>query len=104
MNGGSEIEQLEKRSWRRGYWGMLGAGLALVIVWAVLLKVVSHGWGILAVNISFLIATILTIGMGSVVFFRRYMRTGFAVLLAAVIWVAMVAGLRSIILTVLGVI
>lgn len=102
MNDSSEIEQLERRSWRRGYWGILGAGLALVIVWAILLKIVSQGWGILAVNIGFLIATILTIGMGSVVFFRRYMRTGFAVLLAAIIWVAMAVGIRSIILTVIG--
>lgn len=100
----SGIEQLERRLWRRGYWRMLGAGLALVIGWAVLLKVVSQGWGIIAIHIGFLVGTIFTIGIGSLVFFRRFMRDRFAVPLAGAIWVAFVAGIRSIVLTVLGVI
>ena len=83
---------------------MLGCGIGLVVLWAVLLKVVSGGWGVLAINISFLIGTIIIIGAGSIVFFRRYLRTSLAVLIAAGIYVAIVVGMRSAILTALGVI
>ena len=83
---------------------MLGGGVGLAVLWAVLLKVVSGGRGVLAINIGFLIGTIITIGVGSIVFFRRYLRTSLAVLIAAGIYVAIVGGMRSAILTALGVI
>lgn len=102
MRSASGIGRLEERLWRHGYYRMLGIGLALVITWAVLLKFVSNGSAIVAIHISFLIGTGMTIGAGSIVFFKRYMRTTFAVLLAAAIWVGMVAGIRSIILKAIG--
>lgn len=97
----NEIDDMVGKYYRRGFRNSLIAGFTIVIVWALLIEYAVSGWGILAVNISFLIASVFVIGMNSYTFFAHYMRRGFATLLAAAIWVGLVLGLRSLISAVL---
>ncbi len=94
------VKRLEKRA----FWGMLGFALALVIIWAVLLRFVPAGWWVTAINIGFFIATAIVVSRASIWFFKPRVRLVVAVIISAAIWVLMVVVIRSAILELLGVI
>ncbi len=89
---------------RKAFRNCLIFGLILVTIWAVLLAFVPNGWWITAINIGFLIITVIGIAVPSTQFLKVYMPLPLAIIASAAIWLILVVFIRSIILELLGVI
>lgn len=73
----------------------MAVGLALVIIWEVLLKYVANSWGILAINIGFFLLTIHMIAWWCFWFFKSRVGSAKAFLIGAGIWALMAILIRS---------
>jgi len=79
-------------------------GLILVTIWAILLAFVPDGWWIAAINIGFLIISVIGIGIPLIQSLKVFMPFALAIIASAAIWLILVVLIRSIILELLGII
>ena len=89
-----EVNSVKSKHRKRFCLGLL-VGVGLIVIWSVLLMFMTYGWLTAVVNIAFLIATAIVIGIPSIKFFRLYMPNIIAIILSSVIWVVMVVLIRS---------
>jgi len=86
----------------RSIWGLLFAGLLIIIVWSLLTHFLPSGWWITLINVLGFLLTTVIIGLGTWQTLKLVISSGIAFLIAVVVWAAMVIGLRTLILVLLG--
>jgi hypothetical protein len=86
----------------RSLWGLLGVGLIIIVVWSLLTHFLPSGWWITLINVLGFLLTTVIIGLGTWQALKLVISSGIAFLIAVLIWAAMVIGLRTLILTLLG--
>ena len=91
-----------RRMLGRSLWGLLGVGLIIIVVWSLLTHFLPSGWWIILINVLGFLLTTVIIGLGTWQTLKLVISSGIAFLVAVLIWAAMVIGLRTLILTLLG--
>jgi len=82
--------------------GLLLAGLIVIVLWSLAVRFLPDGWWITLINVLGFLSTILIIGLGSWQTLKMAVPSGVAFLVGSLMWVAMVIGLRSLLLNLLG--
>lgn len=96
------MNEFTKKMLGRSLWGLLFVGLVIIIIWSLLTHFLPSGWWITLINVLGFLLTTLVIGLGTWQTLRLVISSGIAFLIAVAIWAAMVIGLRTLILTLLG--
>ena len=96
------MNEFTKKMLGRSLWGLLFVGLVIIIIWSLLTHFLPSGWWITLINVLGFLLTTLVIGLGTWRTLRLVISSGIAFLIAVAIWAAMVIGLRTLILTLLG--
>ena len=86
----------------RSLWGLLGIGLVIIILWSLATRFLPYGWWIILINVLGFLSTAWFIGVGTWQTLRLVISSGIAFLIALLVWAAMVIGLRTLILNLLG--
>jgi len=87
---------------RRAFWGMLAWALGLSILWGILVVVLSDGWWILAINITFVILTIVFVVRACLFYFRPRLSGWLTALIGAGIWILIAVLIRTLVIDVLS--
>jgi hypothetical protein len=83
---------------RRVFWRTLAGVLVLSITWGILVALLSAGWWILAINITFLILTVPVLFRACFLYFRPRLSTWAVAFIGAGIWVLIVVLIRSLVI------
>jgi len=94
--------QFFRREMSRALWGLLFAGVVIIVIWSLLTRFLPLGWWITVINVLGFLGTILVIGLGTWQTLKMVIPSGYAFLVSVIIWLVLVLGLRSLILGLLG--
>lgn len=94
---------LTKQLDRKGFIISLVIGIVLMLIWASLAIVIPNGWPMVILNIGLFLLSCLIIGMPSFKYLRRHMARVLALAVAIAIMMTMVVLIRSLFLTLFGV-
>lgn len=86
----------------RSLWGLLVVGLIIIILWSLAVHFLPDGWWITLINVLGFLLTTVIIGLGTWQTLKLVISSGIAFLIALLILGAMVIGLRTLILSLLG--
>ena len=86
---------------QRGFRNILIFNLFFVIVWAVIVGLVPSGWWIALINVLCFIATLLVLWWRSYSYLKPFLGGVVGFFVSLLIWVALVVGVRSVVLDII---
>lgn len=97
----NDFQQEVVKTMQRGFRNLLIFNLVFVIIWAVVVGLVPPGWWTTLINILCFMATILFLWWPSYNYVKPFLGTLVGLFVSSLIWLALVSGVRSLILTIL---
>ncbi len=97
-----EVGHYFRRQMGMALWGLLFAGVVIIVIWSLLTRFLPLGWWITLINVLGFLGTTLVIGMGTWQTLKMVIPSGYAFIVSVIIWLVLVLGLRTLILGLLG--